>query len=127
MSRFRINKLRCAAEMRASLNADVRRHDCGIGQVASSECTLAIGAALLPFVAMAGYLVVTRGLLDSVSPTGDYVAAFASIGLRCRCLGFLHLSVLARVALAIPYARCSSRCEIYFSLSFVCAVYENCL
>jgi len=89
--------------------------------------TLAIGAALLPFVAMAGYLVVTRGLLDSVSPTGDYVAAFASIGCGVACLGFLHLSVLARVALAIPYAAAVLVAMIYFSLSFVCAVYENCL
>ncbi len=74
-----------------------------------------------------GYLVVTRGLVNWSSNYCDFVAIAVSVAVGVSCLWSLHLKGLVRVLVTVAYAIIASVFLFFFSLTFICQVYNNCM
>ena len=87
---------------------------------------LVVGALVVPFFAMAAYLIIVRKLLGLDLPAADFVALILSVGCGLACLWFLPLSLLLRVILAVPYAFVAFYAVFMFALFFMCPTYPRC-
>ena len=91
------------------------------------SAVVTVCALLVPFAAMAAFLAVSRAHVGWTNATGDYLALAISVGLGLGCLWRLPVSRLWRLAATVPYAAVVCLGLVFFSLTFVCAIYDDCI
>jgi hypothetical protein len=84
------------------------------------------GAFVLPVAVLAAYLLISRQDLE-FSVAGDYLALFTAVAVGTVCLWRLVGPVKWRPIAVVLYPLICSAALLMFSLSFLCAVFQECL